>query len=49
MIEVYRVLEFKLIIKLGCIYKTEINWYVEKLLKNDHIEINKNIISIKTK
>lgn len=39
----------ELIQKLGSVYKIEIEWLIEKLIKNGFIEKDKNIISIKTK
>lgn len=38
----------ELISKLGSVYETEINWYIEKLIKNRFIEKNNDIISIKS-
>lgn len=37
-----------LILKLGSVYGLEIKWYVEKMVKNNIIEINNEIITIKS-
>jgi hypothetical protein len=39
----------ELILKLGSVYEIEINWYIEKLIKNGFIEKINDIIQIKSK
>lgn len=38
----------KLVQKLGSVYEIEIKWFFEKLIKNGFIELNKDIVSIKS-